>query len=92
MDISSSRLAFVREKMGVQQTLLLNPDSPDDALESLKHITQGRLADVVIDASGNAASMSNSLQYATFAGKVVFVGITQSELQFHTLHSCIDAN
>ena len=39
-------------------------------------LTKGRLAQVVFDATGNAACMSRSFEYAGFAGRVVFVGIT----------------
>lgn len=36
-----------------------------------------RLADVVFDATGNAAAMAESLKYASAAGRLVFVGITK---------------
>jgi len=36
----------------------------------------GKLADVVIDATGNAASMARAIEYAAFGGRVVYAGIT----------------
>lgn len=39
-----------------------------------------RLADVVIEATGNAASMEQSLTRVAFGGRVVFVGLVQSSL------------
>ena len=39
-------------------------------------------ADIVIDATGSNKSMSHALNYAAFAGRVVYVGITQQELTF----------
>lgn len=51
-------------------------------LARLESLTDGRLADVVIDATGNAASMSGCFHYAAFAGRVVYVGITTSEVSF----------
>jgi 2-desacetyl-2-hydroxyethyl bacteriochlorophyllide A dehydrogenase len=40
-----------------------------------------RLADVVFDATGNAACMSQSLQYVAPAGRLVFVGLTKDPVQ-----------
>jgi alcohol dehydrogenase len=78
MDISESRLAFVREKMGVADTILARGDQGD--IDALSTITNGQLADVVIDATGNNHSMVRALEMASFAGRVVYVGITQKNL------------
>mgnify|MGYP001000861833 CR=1 FL=1 len=80
MDRVESRLAFVRERMGVRDTLLATGDATD--LSRLADATQGCFADVVIDATGSNLSMSMALQYCAFAGKLVYVGITQQELAF----------
>jgi alcohol dehydrogenase len=82
MDLAAHRLAFVREKMGVPDTILLTPGGETEALEQLRGFTSGTLAQVVIDATGSAAAMSACLGYAGFTGRVVYVGITQAELQF----------
>ncbi|HET6406834.1 MAG TPA: zinc-binding alcohol dehydrogenase family protein [Chthoniobacteraceae bacterium] len=78
MDVSESRLAFVREKMGVPDTLLVCGDQGD--VDALSSKTNGQLADVVIDATGNSHSMVRALEFASFAGRVVYVGITQQHL------------
>ncbi len=44
--------------------------------EMLPAVNQGRLADVVFDATGNSASMARAFEYAAFGGRVVYVGIT----------------
>jgi len=80
MDISEGRLAFVREQMGIDSTIRVQGNESD--LESLKSLTHGQLADVVIDATGSNKSMSHALEYATFAGRIVYVGITQQNLEF----------
>ncbi|MHB1306932.1 MAG: zinc-binding alcohol dehydrogenase family protein [Limisphaerales bacterium] len=80
MDISEARLAFVRGQMGVSDTLLVRGDDAD--LKSLAGMTHGQCADVVIDATGNNQSMVRALEFAAFAGRVVFVGITQQNLDF----------
>ncbi|MEI6356062.1 MAG: zinc-binding alcohol dehydrogenase family protein [Verrucomicrobiota bacterium] len=80
MDMNEGRLAFVREKMGVPDTLLATGDGKE--LERLAELTGGQLADVVVDATGSAKSMSQALGYCAFAGRLVYVGITQQELAF----------
>ena len=80
MDISKGRLAFVRETMEVPDTLLVTGDDSD--LNTLARFTNGQLADVVIDATGNNKSMVRALEFASFAGRIVYVGITQQNLDF----------
>ena len=80
MDISEGRLAFVRGQMGVPDTLLVRGDDSD--VKALAELTGGQLADVVIDATGNNKSMVRALEFAAFAGRVVYVGITQQNLEF----------
>ena len=78
LDLNEQRLAFVREKMKVTEPLVAGRA----ALEELRALTEGRLADVVIDATGNHESMSRCFEFATFAGRVVYVGITVKDLVF----------
>jgi alcohol dehydrogenase len=80
MDISESRLRFVEEKMGITRTIVATGDQQD--VEKLGALTDGQWADVVIDATGNHRSMSRALEFAAFAGRVVYVGITQQNLEF----------
>jgi 2-desacetyl-2-hydroxyethyl bacteriochlorophyllide A dehydrogenase len=80
MDMNEQRLAFVREKMGVPDTLVARGDGEE--LKQLSALTQGQLPDVVIDATGSNKSMSHALNYCAFAGRLVYVGITQSEVSF----------
>jgi alcohol dehydrogenase len=78
MDISEARLTFVREKMGVPDTVLARQDESD--FKALAGMTHGQFADAVIDATGSNKSMVRALEFACFAGRVVFVGITQQHL------------
>lgn len=80
MDMNEQRLAFVREKMGVPDTIVTTGNG--DELKRLIELTNGQLADVVIDATGSNKSMSHALEYCAFAGKLVYVGITQAEVSF----------
>lgn len=80
LDLSEGRLAFCRERMGVPDTIMARNDGSE--LAALAALTQGQLADVVIDATGSSKSMSQALGFCAFGGRLVYVGITQQELVF----------
>ena len=80
MDMNRQRLDFCRDKMAVADTIQTIGDGKE--LETLSSLTAGQLADVVIDATGSNKSMSNVLNYSAFAGRIVYVGITQQEVSF----------
>jgi 2-desacetyl-2-hydroxyethyl bacteriochlorophyllide A dehydrogenase len=80
MDMNAQRLAFVRDVMGVPETILTQGDGEE--LKRLAELTAGELAHVVVDATGSNKSMSHALTYCAFAGRLVYVGITQADLTF----------
>jgi alcohol dehydrogenase len=80
MDVAEGRLRFVREQMGIADTVPATGTEADAA--AVAALTEGRMADVVIDATGSAASMARCLSFAAFGGRVVYVGITQADLVF----------
>ena len=80
MDMNEQRLAFVRDTMGVPDTILTKGDGEE--LKRLAELTNGQLADVVVDATGSNKSMGHALNYCAFKGRLVYVGITQSEISF----------
>ena len=80
MDMAASRLAFVRESMGVADTVAASGTAADEA--EIARITAGRMCDVVIDATGSNASMAGALRLCSFGGRLVYVGITQAEVSF----------
>ena len=51
-------------------------------ITKIRQLANDRLADVIVDATGNHHSMVRAFEFAAFAGRVVYVGITQSDLQF----------
>jgi 2-desacetyl-2-hydroxyethyl bacteriochlorophyllide A dehydrogenase len=78
LDVNAERLDFCRSAMGVAHTI-----QPSEHLEQeLRDLTFGHLPDVVIDATGNSASMSGAFGLITHAGRLVFVGITTDEVHF----------
>lgn len=78
LDINEQRLAFCRERMGIEHTV--RADGTE--LKRIEELTGGNWADVVIDATGSNKSMVNAMNYVAFAGKLVFVGITNQEIAF----------
>ena len=78
MDMNAQRLAFVRERMGVADTVLATGDGSE--LTQLAALTAGQLADVVIDATGSNQSMGQALNFCAFKGRLIYVGITQAEV------------
>ncbi len=80
MDMVQGRLDFVRDKLGLKKGILVRGDGAE--LAELESLTDGQLADVIIDATGSAVSMSTCFQYAAFTGRVVYVGITTQEVKF----------
>jgi len=80
MDMNEQRLAFVRQRMGVSDTILAKGDGEE--LKRLSELTAGQLADVVVDATGSNQSMSHALNYCAYAGRLIYVGITQDLVSF----------
>jgi 2-desacetyl-2-hydroxyethyl bacteriochlorophyllide A dehydrogenase len=80
VDINERRLAFARERMGIAETILAKGDGSE--LQIFTELTAGKHGNVVVDATGNAASMANALNYTGFGGRLVFVGITTHEINF----------
>ena len=80
MDMNEQRLAFVRDVMGVTDTVLTRGDGSE--FTAVEKLTDGNGAEVVIDATGSNKSMSQALGLCAFAGRLVYVGITQADLSF----------
>jgi len=78
MDMAPQRLEFVREAMGVADTVAAGGSEGDVA--AVSRLTAGRMCDLVVDATGSAASMAAALGFCRFGGRLVYVGITSAEL------------
>lgn len=78
MDMNEQRLEFVRGRMGVPDTILATGDGSE--IGKLEALTGGQRADVVVDATGSNKSMAQALDFCAFKGRLVYVGITQSEI------------
>lgn len=80
LDMNEQRLRFCRETMGVEQTVVFVGDGSE--LRALERITHGELYAVVLDATGNPGSMCGAFHYVAHTGKLVFVGIVNTEISF----------
>jgi threonine dehydrogenase-like Zn-dependent dehydrogenase len=78
MDVSESRLQFCRDHLGVRHTVIAAADSAD----KLREIGTGDLPTIVIDATGNARSMTGTFDLTAHGGRIVFVGIVQGDVTF----------
>jgi 2-desacetyl-2-hydroxyethyl bacteriochlorophyllide A dehydrogenase len=79
MDVKASRLDFCRRHLGVTHTLA----GGGDVTEQLRDIGGGDLPTIVLDATGNAASMEGAFELPAQGGRIVFVGLVQGEVSFH---------
>ena len=66
MDINEQRLRFVREKMGVTDTIQAQGFDAD--VKTFTELTSGKLGNVVVDATGSAKSMSAAYNYVGLRG------------------------
>lgn len=79
IDTNAERLAFCRDRLGLELTL--NP-SEDDIDAALKGLSDDELADVVFDATGNPAAMQAGFDLAGHAGRYVLVSIVKADISF----------
>jgi hypothetical protein len=79
MDINDQRLAFAQQTFGVDYMV----NAGDNPLQKVLDITNGDLPTVVFDATGNADSMMGAFEYVAHGGRLVYVGLVQSDLRFN---------
>ena len=80
LDMNQQRLDFCRDVMKVDHTVRFAGDGSE--IEALKEITAGALPTLVIDATGSPASMCHAFNYVAHTGRLVFVGIVNTEISF----------
>jgi 2-desacetyl-2-hydroxyethyl bacteriochlorophyllide A dehydrogenase len=78
MDVSAARLEFCRRQFGVRHTLPAGAAGREQLLE----FGGGDLPTVVIDATGNPASMAGAFELAAHGGRIVFVGLFPGDITF----------
>jgi L-gulonate 5-dehydrogenase len=80
VDPVDERLALART-LGVIHTV--NPVTTD-SVEDIKRITHDRMAEVVIEASGDARAIRNAIDYVSYAGHISLVGWPKSDIPLPT--------
>ncbi len=80
MDGNSDRLAFC-QRFGVSGSVAPGA-SAEETEERLRAANGGELPSVVMDATGNAASMQASFRLVCHGGRLAFVGLVQGQLAF----------
>ena len=80
IDVIDSRLAFSK-KVGVVHTI--NP-AKCDPIEEIAQITNGRMSETLIEASGANASIRSSLDYVSYCGRIALTGWPSKETSLPT--------
>lgn len=80
IDIVDERLKFANG-LGIKNTV--NPIK-EDAVKIIKEITNGRMAEAVIEASGSNIAIRNSIDYVAYAGRVAFTGWPKEDTMLPT--------
>ncbi|WP_018622945.1 zinc-binding alcohol dehydrogenase family protein [Spirosoma luteum] len=79
LDINESRLAFCRNKLHVNHTVLA---TDANVVEQLAMITSGDMPTVVIDATGSLRAINNAFQYMAHGARYVLVGLQKGDVSF----------
>jgi 2-desacetyl-2-hydroxyethyl bacteriochlorophyllide A dehydrogenase len=79
LDMNQNRLDFISRKFPSVETILLN----DKVEETLKERLNGDLPTVILDATGNKASMEKCLEYIAPCGTIVYIGLFIGDITFH---------
>ena len=85
MDMNEDRLQFVQSEIGVQHVVnVLN-----EPIEKVKKLTDGHLADIVFDATGNRKALETGPDYMAHGGTYVLVGLSNGQITYDhpTIHA-----
>ena len=79
LDLNQNRLDFISKKFPSVETILLN----DKVEDTLKERLDGDLPTVILDATGNKASMEKCIDYIAPSGTIVYIGLFIGDITFH---------
>lgn len=79
MDINEERLEFCKKWAKADETVNA---FQCEVRERLSELTNGEFPVAVFDATGNAASMTRSFEWAAHGGKLIFVGLVKGDITF----------
>lgn len=79
LDVNDNRLAFCRDKLGVQHAINA---ATQDVMAVLKEITHNDMPTAVIDATGNPGAINNAFRYMAHGARYVLVGLQKGDISF----------
>lgn len=79
MDINEERLQFVKDRIGIEKVV----KAGDTAASQVAAFTDGDLADVVFDATGNKKAIESGVDYMAHGGRYALVGLYKGDLNFN---------
>ena len=80
LDMNAARLEFCRRTYNVEHAVLAQGNERD--VSAIEEITGGDFASLVFDATGSPQSMSGAFNFVAHTGRLVFVGIVNSQVSF----------
>jgi 2-desacetyl-2-hydroxyethyl bacteriochlorophyllide A dehydrogenase len=78
LDINEERLQFCKNWVPADFTV----NALNDPIKQIEEITGGDFPTAVMDATGNAKSMENAIQYVAHGGRLVYVGLVKADITF----------
>ncbi len=79
IDVSDGRLQFCQDNLKIEHTI--NP-AKENAVEKVREITNGDMASVVIDATGNLNAINGGINYLAHGGRYVLIGLQKEAFSF----------
>ena len=80
IDLVEERLDYA-EQLGIVNTIDI---SKQDLIKRIFEITNGRMAEVVVEASGSNVAIRNTLDMVSYAGRIAFTGWPKKETSLPT--------
>ena len=78
LDVNDDRLVYARKKVGADYVINVS----QDPATKISEITNGSMAHVVFDATGNKTALEKGPEYMAFGGCYVLVGLSKGSLTF----------
>ena len=79
LDVQQDRLEVARNDFGADYVINIQ----NNPIEELREATDGCMADIVFDATGNKGALESGHQFMGHGGTYVLVGLYKDSLQFH---------
>lgn len=80
IDLLDERLDIARE-IGIKNTI--NPKR-DDITEEIREVTNGRMAECVVEATGSISAIRTSIEVSSYTGRIALVGWPNQEVSLPT--------